>query len=164
MQVTVRPATNADVSIIVNLWWEMKDFHACVEPRFHPLPQSEAKEVWEKHLREGILGKEDWCVLVAEADGQVMGMMIGSVRNPYPVFQQERHGFIADASVAPDARRSGVGRALFEALKVWFREKGVSYIQLEAGHNNPTSQAFWQAMGCTYYMDTLWCDLGTEGV
>jgi hypothetical protein len=56
-----------------------------------------------------------------------------------------------------------VGRALFEALKVWFREKGVSHIQLEAGHNNPTSQAPWQTIGCINYMDTLWCDLETEG-
>ena len=164
MPVTIREADETDIEAIVDLWWEMMDFHARVEPRFHPLPQAEAKEVWEKHLRADILGKEDWRVLVAEADGQLAGMMIGTVRDPYPVFQPERHGFVADASVAPDARRNGVGRALFEALKAWFRKKGVSYIQLEAGHNNPTSQAFWRTMGCTNYMDTLWCDLETEGV
>lgn len=159
MQVTVRPATEADVPAIVDLWWEMMDFHARVEPRFIPLPQSEAKEVWEKHLCADILEKEDWRVLVAEADGQVAGMMIGSVRDPYPVYKPERHGFVANASVAPGARRNGVGRALFEALKTWFREKGVSYIQLEVGHNNPISQSFWRAMGCTDYMDQMWCDL-----
>lgn len=162
MQITIRPTTEGDVPAIVNLWWEMMDFHARVEPRFHPLPQAEAKEVWEKHLRADILGKEDWCVLVAEADDRIVGMMTGSLRDPYPVYEPERHGFVGGASVAPDARRNGVGRALFQALKAWFREKGVSTIQLEVGHNNPVSQAFWREMGCTGYMDTLWCDLETE--
>ena len=159
MQVTVRPATKADVPAILDLWWESMDFHTRVEPRFHLLPQSEAKEAWEKHLREDVWDKDDWCVLAAEADGHVVGTMIGSVRNPYPVNKPERHGFVSNASVLPDARRSGVGRALFNALKAWLREKGAGYIQLNVAHNNPVSQAFWRAMGCTDYMDTLWYDL-----
>jgi ribosomal protein S18 acetylase RimI-like enzyme len=162
MQVSVRPATEADVSAIVNLWWEMMDFHARVEPRFHPIPQPDAKKILEKHLCDDVLGKEDWCVLVAEIDGQVAGMMIGTLRDPYPVFKPERHGFVSDASVAPDARRSGVGQALFEALRTWFREKGVSHIQLEVSYNNPASRPFWRAMGCTDYMDIMWYDLETE--
>jgi ribosomal protein S18 acetylase RimI-like enzyme len=159
MPVTIRQAEEADTEAIVGLWWEMMDFHAQTDDRFLPLPQAEAMDAWRKHLRADILGKKDWYVLVAESDEKVVGMMIGRLHDPYPVFEPKRYGFVADAVVAPDTRRRGVGRALFEALKVWFREQGVSHVQLEVGHRNATSQAFWRAMGCTGYMDTVWVDL-----
>jgi ribosomal protein S18 acetylase RimI-like enzyme len=159
MSITIRQATEKDTDTIVDLWWEMMDFHARIDARFRPLPEAEAMEAWEKHLRADILGKEEWCVLIAECDGQVVGLMVGGLRDPYPVFVPERYGFVANAVVAPHARRSGVGRALFAALKTWFREQGVSHAQLEVGHLNPTSQGFWRAMGCTGYMDTMWVEL-----
>jgi ribosomal protein S18 acetylase RimI-like enzyme len=159
MGVTIRKAAKTDVGTIIDLWWEMMDFHACVDARFRPLPRTEAVKAWEKHLRADILGQEGWRVLLAEDNGRVVGMMIGSLRDPYPVFEQEPYGFVADAVVAPGARRKGVARMLFEALKAWFREQGVSHIQLEVGHLNATSQAFWRAMGCTGYMDVMRVDL-----
>ena len=159
MAITIRQAAETDIDAVLDLWWEMMDFHARVDARFHPLPRAEAMEAWEKHLREDILGRDDWCVLVAESGDHVVGMMIGSLRDPYPVFEPERYGFVADAVVAPGARRSGVGGALFSALKTWFREQGVSHAQLAVSHLNPTSQGFWRAMGCTGYMDTMWVDL-----
>jgi ribosomal protein S18 acetylase RimI-like enzyme len=162
MDVTIRQATEKDIDTVVELWWEMMDFHARSDDRFHPLHQAEAMDAWEKHLRADVFGNEGWCILVAESDEQVVGMMIGTLHDPYPVFEPERFGFVADAVVAPVARRTGVGRALFDALKTWFRQQGVSHVQLEVGHLNPTSQAFWRAMGCSGYMDTLWYDL-SEG-
>ena len=159
MVITIRQAAETDIDAVLDLWWEMMDFHARVDTRFHPLPQTEAMEAWGKHLREDILGKDGWHVLVAESGDRVVGMMIGSLRDPHPVFEPERYGFVADAVVAPDARRSGVGRALFSALKSWFREQGASHAQLAVSHLNPTSQGFWRAMGCTGYMDTMWVDL-----
>lgn len=159
MDFAVRSATEEDFPAMLRLWREMMDFHAQVESRLHPLPSPVGEEAWEEHLRDDMWGKEDWHIVVAEADAKVIGMMIGSLRDPYPVFEPERYGFVADAVVDPAARRSGVGRALFEALQAWYREQGVSHVELMVAHNNPASQAFWRAMGCTDYMDTLWYDL-----
>lgn len=159
MVFTIRQAAETDIEAILDLWWEMMDFHARVDARFHPLPRAEAAEAWEKHLREDILGKDGWCVLVADSGDHLVGMLIGSLRDPYPVFEPERYGFVAGAVVAPDVRRSGVGRAMFNELKAWFREQGVSHAQLEVSHLNATSQGFWRAMGCTGYMDTMWVDV-----
>jgi len=162
MEFTVRPGTETDVAEMLRLWREMMDFHHRVEPRFRPLPPPAGEQAWETYLREDIWGNEDWCVFVAEADGRLIGQIMGVRRDCVPVFVPQPFGYVTDVVVDPAARRSGVGVALFEALKAWFRQRGVSYLQLTVAHNNPVSQAFWRAMGCTDYMDTLWYDLEAE--
>lgn len=159
MDFTIRPGTEEDTPAMLRLWREMMDCHARMEPRFRLLPPPAGEQAWEKHLRESIWGNEEACVFVAEVDGQVVGQMLGVLRDPYPVFEPGRYGYVTDVAIDPAARRSGVGRALFEALKAWFRERGVSYLQLMVAHNNPVSQAFWRVLGCADYMDILWCDL-----
>ena len=159
MNCVIRPGTTADVPDMLRLWREMMDFHAQVEPRFRPLPQPEGEQAWEKYLREDILGNSEWCVFVADADGSLVGHIMGTVRDRVPVFEPERYGYVTDIVVDPEARRSGIGRALFAALQDWFRAHGVSVLELQVAHHNPASQAFWRAMGCTDYMDAMWFDL-----
>jgi len=159
VNVNVRSAEERDIPAIVDLWWEMMHFHAAVDSHFQLREEVAAREAWKKHLREDIWEQEEWIVLVAEADGELVGQIIGTVRDPHPVYGQEPYGFVSDLVVAPEARRSGVAQALFEALKAWFREKDVSHLELQVAHNNPTSQGFWRAMGCQDYMDTMWYDL-----
>ena len=159
MDFTVRPGTEADMPEMFRLWREMMDFHAGLEHRFRPLPLPEGEQAWEKHLRQDVWGDEGWCVFVAEADGRLVGQIMGTLRDQVPVFEPEQYGYVTDVVVDPAARRHGVGRVLFEALKAWFRERGASHLQLAVAHNNPSSQAFWRAMGCTDYMDIFWYDL-----
>lgn len=162
MRCTIRPATKKDLPQMLRLWREMMDFHVRYEPRFRPLPSPEGERAWERYMREDVLGHKDWCVLVAESEGRLIGQMMGQLRDPYPIFEPGRYGYVSGVVVDPAARRSGVGRALFEALKAWFRERGVTYLQLMVAHHNPVSQAFWREMGCTDYMDILWYDLETQ--
>jgi ribosomal protein S18 acetylase RimI-like enzyme len=159
MRFTIRPATEEDMPEMLRLWREMMDFHARAEPRFRPRPTPVGEEAWELFVRRDILASEDWLALVAEAEGHLVGQIMGAVRDPVPVFEPGKFGYVTDIVVDPAARRSGVGRALFDALKAWFRQRGALNIQLQVAYNNPASQAFWRQMGCTDYMDTLWYDL-----
>lgn len=162
MEFTVRPGTGEDMPEMLRLWREMMDFHASVEPRFRPAPVPVGEEAWEKHLQADIWGNGDWCVLVAEAEGRLIGQIMGALRDAYPVFEPERYGYVTDIVVDPAARRSGVGRALFETLRAWCRERGASHLELQVAHRNPVSQSFWRAMGFTDFMDTLRQDLEGE--
>ena len=159
MDFTVRPGTEEDMPAMLRLWREMMDFHARVEPRFRPLSPPAGEQAWERHMHQDVWGSEDCGVFVAESGGRLVGQIIGVLRDPYPVFEPGRYGYVTDIVVDPSTRRGGVGRALFEVLKAWFRERGASNIQLAVAHNNPVSQAFWRAMGCTSYMNTLWYDM-----
>jgi ribosomal protein S18 acetylase RimI-like enzyme len=155
----VRPGTETDVPGMLRLWREMMDFHARVEPRFRPGPSPGAEQAWHLHLREHIFGHDEWCVLVAEEDGRLIGQVLGRLVEPAPVFEPGRYGEVTDIVVHPSARRRGVGRALFAKLAAWFRERGADHVELRVAHRNPASQAFWRAMGGTDYMDRLWFDL-----
>ena len=162
MSFTVRPGNPKDQPEMLRLWRQMMDFHAQVEPRFRPLPPPEGERAWEKYLSEHIWGSDDWGVFVAEEDDQLIGQIMGKLRKHPPVFKPNQYGYVTDIVVDPEARRRGVGAVLFEALRAWFREQGASHIQLQVAHNNPASQAFWRAVGCTDYMETLWYDLEAE--
>jgi ribosomal protein S18 acetylase RimI-like enzyme len=162
MEFMVRMGTEKDLPEMLQLWREMMDFHALMEPRFRPAPVPVGEDAWEKHLRADIWGNGDWCVLVAEAEGKLIGQIMGVLRSAYPVFEPERYGYVTDIVVDPTARRSGVGRALFEALRAWFREQEASHLELQVAHRNPVSQSFWRAMGFTDFMDTLRKDLDAK--
>jgi ribosomal protein S18 acetylase RimI-like enzyme len=159
MAFTIRAGTQEDLPQMLRLWREMMDFHAQAEPRFRPLPPPEGERAWEEYLSEHVWGSDDWGVFVAEEEGEFLGQIMGMLRDQVPVFEVERYGYITDIVVDPEARRRGVGEALFEALRAWFRERGASHIKLQVAHKNPTSQDFWRAMGCTDYMETLWYGL-----
>lgn len=159
MAFKIRPGTEDDLPEMLRLWREMMDFHARVEPRFRPAPPPHGEDAWENHLREHVWDNDTWCVFVAEEDDQLIGQIMGTLRELPPVFKLTLYGYVTDIVVDPQARRRGVGEALFRALRAWFREQGASHLQLQVAHNNPASQAFWRVMGCTDYTETLWYDL-----
>ncbi len=155
-QVVIRQATRKDVGGILPLWNDMMDYHAALDARFRPAPDGE--EHWAKVLRSW-LRDGDCCVLVADAEERLVGYIVGLMRENPPVLLPPAYGLVSDICVAPAWRQQGIGRRLFEALKGWFKEKGLSEIQLNVAHGNHVSQAFWRAVGCEDYMDRLWFGL-----
>jgi ribosomal protein S18 acetylase RimI-like enzyme len=134
----------------------MMDHHAALDARFRPAPDGE--EHWAGILRDW-LRDGGACVLVADAEGQLVGYIIGLMRENPPVLLPSTYGLVSDIYVRPAWRQQGIGRRLFDALKVWFREKELFTLQLNVAHFNPVSQAFWRAVGCEDYMDRLWFKL-----
>ena len=53
-----------------------------------------------------------------------------------------------DIRVQPDARRSGVGSALFEAAERWSREQGCAQLKVETQNTNAPACRFYQRHGC----------------
>jgi ribosomal protein S18 acetylase RimI-like enzyme len=49
--------------------------------------------------------------------------------------------------VAPDARRTGAGRALLEAAASWARDRGCERLVLSVTESNATARAFYAAVG-----------------
>jgi GNAT superfamily N-acetyltransferase len=87
-------------------------------------------------------------VLVAEVDGRVVGYALAMVADLMPdIFDQQASGFLSDIYVEADARRLGIGRALIEALKTWFREQGVLHFDWHVSAQNHEGIAFWRAVG-----------------
>jgi len=159
MTVTIRPGTEDDLPGMLRLWREMMDFHAHWDARFQPKPSPVAEQAWADYLREEILGSDTWCVFVAERERKLVGQTLGELRKRAPVWLPQTYGYVTDIVVDPDGRREGIGSVLFSALKDWFRERGATHLELQVLARNPASQAFWRAMGCNEYSNTMWYDL-----
>lgn len=156
MEITFRTARGEDVEAILPLWREMMDYQAHLDTRFQPAPQA------EKHWREALsrwLKDDDYRILVAEAKGRSVGYIIGTIRSSPPVLLPSRFGFITDICVAPEWRRTGVGRRLCETLQEWFKERGLNVVQLSVAQRNRVSQTFWEEMGFQGYMEHMWKEI-----
>jgi ribosomal protein S18 acetylase RimI-like enzyme len=155
-RLTVRRAKPDDVESLLDLWQEMMDYHARLDRRF--APAADGRQRFRPTVR-GWMADDQWRVLVAEADEQVVGYTIGRVAELNPVLATPGFGYVTDICVSPQLRRQGVGRRLFNAMNSWFRRRGLAAVQLNVAALNPTSQAFWRALGFGDYMNRLWLDL-----
>lgn len=154
--VLVRVADKRDVGAIGDLWLELIDFHNARDGRFR-VPAG-GRQTYMRHIHNA-LRDDAYRVLVAEADGQVVGYILGYTAHNPPIFPEPHYGFIADLCVTARCRRRGAGEALVLAMRGWFRARGLQHIQLNVAHCNDVSQAFWRRMGCTDYLYQMWMPL-----
>jgi GNAT superfamily N-acetyltransferase len=92
-----------------------------------------------------MLENERGCVLVAEAEGQVVGMCTGQL-----LVSTAEGGLsllVEDVVVDEQWRGRGVGRLLIEAISDWARLEKVSRLQLLADRNNVPSLDFYRSLG-----------------
>lgn len=81
-------------------------------------------------------------------------MKVKTVRKAKPedfrAIQKLNHvktGELNDMCVAPEARRSGAGRKLVEALKAWMKGRGTDRVYVSVFTKNSRALAFYKAMG-----------------
>ena len=87
-------------------------------------------------------------VFVYEADGKVLGYAFCALEHKGSGSLQELTTlYIDDICVDKDARGKHVGKALFEYVKVFAKEKGCYNITLHVWECNPVAQAFYQSLG-----------------
>ena len=77
---------------------------------------------------------------IAEENQEIVGFLIAD---------REAKGaaHIVTIDVVEGRRRSGVGKALMEAVEDWARREGLRLIHLETAESNRAAQAFYQARG-----------------
>lgn len=92
-----------------------------------------------------MLANERGCVLVAEAEGRVVGMCTGQL-----LVSTAEGGLsllVEDVVVEQQWRDRGVGRLLMTAVSDWARANKVSRLQLLADRNNMPALDFYQSLG-----------------
>ena len=92
------------------------------------------------------LDAPDRVMLVAEEEGEVVGMSYAEIRIPSR-FSDERALEISGVVVRSDYRGKGVGRALVQEAARFAKEQEVRWIEVKTYWPNETSTAFWDALG-----------------
>ena len=137
MIVTIRPVTLADAPA----WQRMRE-------ALWPDDDSgaHAREVEQFFL--GTLPMPPLAVLLALNDrGQALGFVELSIRNYAEDCETDRVAYLEGWYVVPEARRTGVGRALIAASEEWGRAQGCTEFGSDALIDNEVSAAAHLATG-----------------
>ena len=148
-RVRVRAAEVGDVPAVVELWGELARLHERLDGAF-ALSRG-WRRAYEDYLRH-LLGREDVRVVVAECQGQLVGLAVGRVTLLPAFFRQRRRGYIQDVYTREGWRGQGVGRAMLAHLEAWMRRQGVRRAELTVAVGNPDAEAFWERAGYRVYM------------
>lgn len=116
VNVTMRPATVEDAAALVALWADALRRGS-----------AEQQEVDVLQIVRSAGESPDTCVLVAEVDGRVAGVVHLHATTLSPV-NLERVVYVVAPHVHPDHRRHGVGTALMEAAVAFAEERQVGLV------------------------------------
>jgi GNAT superfamily N-acetyltransferase len=138
----VRRATLEDVPTLVHLFQELdrmqRDWRV-----FTPRPGF-YDEVGLKYRKA--MATDQAVVLVAEDDGDIVGMAYGEVRVPSR-FSDERALEISGVVVRAGYRGKGVGRALVQEAARFATDRGVRWVELKTFSPNERAMSFWEGLG-----------------
>jgi GNAT superfamily N-acetyltransferase len=83
-------------------------------------------------------------MFVAEVDGTAIGMAFGLLDR-----EQTARAHLGGMWVAPEARQQGCGRALFDAVVAWARERGFTGLALWVTEGNKAAITLYERLGFT---------------
>ena len=134
MAVSVREAKPGEEGVLLGLY----------EGLFAPpgsLPPGWDRDRAEPRLAEAI-GKSDAAVLVAEEEGEPIGLCTA-----YIDLESVRFGrrcWVEDLVISDGHRSRGAGGALLDAASDWARERGATHLELDTALNRTDAQRFYE--------------------
>jgi ribosomal protein S18 acetylase RimI-like enzyme len=132
MTARLRPARATEIPAVLRLWDE-----ATVEPTRTDNAESLGQ----------LLGHDPGALIVADDDGALVGSVIAA-------FDGWR-GSIYRLAVAPDRRRTGLGRRLLEAAELRLAELGTTRLQAIVVETDHRATGFWRASGWEQQVERL---------
>ena len=120
-----------------------------------------AEELFAEYVA-GNIQEASACVLVAEADGRVVGYCQGKVGKHPPVLKTVEFGQICDCAVLEAYRHQGLGQQMLNKMFEWFRRRGLFRIEVRCSVHNEISRSFWRKAGFEPYMENLFYQLSEQ--
>lgn len=143
---TVRPARDAEIDEVVELWRAMYDYQR--EHGMQLALRDDAAEIWKRQLA-GRLDTPVSVILVAEAGAGLAGFLAAQIKRlpPHLASDKAKVGFISEMYVRPEQRRHRIGQALVDAAFAWFARADVGSVELHVLVGSDVARRFWEAMG-----------------
>jgi GNAT superfamily N-acetyltransferase len=142
---TIRPFEREDADGVAAALVDSAIHHEALEPeRYEPLDHSTvAKRYRSGEHHPADLAAEDRTTLVAELDGEVVGMIDIRVTVPGGSHRKLRYGYVAELAVRAAFRRRGIGALLLEAAEDWARRARCTYTVLDYNARNLDAGRFY---------------------
>lgn len=149
----IRRANENDIDFLNKLLYQVAAVHNGIRP---DLFKGGAKKYDDSELKQ-LLSEDEKPVFVAEENGEKLGYA-------FCAFQRHRNDgalndfdalYIDDLCVDEATRGRHVGKALFEHIKRFAREKGCYEITLNVWSGNDSARAFYDKMGLKEQKTTM---------
>jgi len=142
----IRQAVTGEGLLLSSLNMDVQRLHAQNHPEIFKMPESED---FAASFFEEILADPAMEIFIAEEDGKAMGYVVCKLveRPETPFTFPVRFLLIDQVSVRPEARRKGIGDALFKQAELLARHLNVSRIQLDSYDFNLGAHVFFEQMG-----------------
>ena len=146
MDAAIRPARPGDLERLAELWIAFLEEQADLDDRVQVA--EDALERWRNDYPAWI-HRDQRHILVAERGGELSGFAAAIRHEPAPIFAYVPEVFVEELYVRPDARRKGLGAALFGSMREWGESWGARRIRLSVLASNEEARAFWSSLGLT---------------
>jgi GNAT superfamily N-acetyltransferase len=148
VSLTIRPGTKADRDLMVVFHHALYVDHReeILSPEIAPLY---AYENLGRALREDVdalLSSPRSLIFIAETTDRPVGYITGHVEEDARRVLA-RKGVVEDWYVEPDARGTGIGRTLFDALVASFRDRGCVVLESTTWAGNDSARKAHRALG-----------------
>jgi GNAT superfamily N-acetyltransferase len=143
---TIRRAELHDVGALGTLGATLMRTHYALDAHRFLAAGDHAERGYASFLRSQ-LQVDDAVVLVAEADGRIVGYVYAGLE---PLSWKELRGpagFIHDVLVENDEQGAGAGSALIDAAIAWLRDHGAPRVMLWTAERNDGAQRLFQRLG-----------------
>jgi GNAT superfamily N-acetyltransferase len=149
--ITIRLATSYDLDALCRLYVEFHEFHVLgVSDRLLSLGAPDQFDCGELNANlTKIIEQDDAALLVAESDGQVVGLAEIYLRHddPKEPVVARTYGYLQSVAVHEPVRRHGVGRQLLQAAEQWAKSKGAVEIRLDTWEFEAGPLRFYEKSG-----------------
>jgi ribosomal protein S18 acetylase RimI-like enzyme len=109
----------------------------------------------EKQLKESI-GKPTLITFVAKDDSNVIAFISGKVKENFlPISKTKEVGYVNGAYVLPKYRKQGIMKKLENMLSDYFKEQGLTYVELNVITNNLIGKRSWELMGYKTFREQM---------
>lgn len=139
--------------------------YAQVHPQFwrEAVSARDAQGRWFEEL----VDDEFTLTLVAEQQGELVGLLIASLVGAPPVYDPGgRTGFIDDFVVSAPLQWDTVGRELLVHARTWLRQRGAVQVVVVAGFHDEAKRALLDSEGLrvasTWHVASLASDVGDD--
>jgi ribosomal protein S18 acetylase RimI-like enzyme len=142
--VAVRAATPDDLDVVVELRIALLREHAAnpIYGRLRPDAPERARSLFGAQL----LAPHETTFLAFVA-GRAVGVLRCVHSGGSPLLFPAEYCYVSSVYVRPEARRSGVLRALMRAAEEWSDDRDLDEIRLHSASDTPLSNAAWDGLG-----------------
>lgn len=152
----IRLAQIEDIPAILTLLQHVGKVHHVARPDIF---RSDARKYGASQLID-LFENPDTPVFVAEVEGKVLGYCFCIIRSYQldPVLLDRTELYIDDLCVSEDAKRQGIGKALYENACKYAKIRKCYHVTLNVWEGNDTALAFYKNCGMKplkYCMETI---------